>query len=299
MFMNKQNNQKMEWVPCVLCGSHLAVTHLGIQRLARCLDCGMIFINPRPISFQIHSQYNENYFHCETPIRGGYENYIGDEKEIRLTFRRRIKRLQRLISLKPESNVLDIGCAAGFFLQECKYTGWDVHGLELCEFQAQEARNKGLHVVTSSIEKVVFEDSSFDLITMWDVIEHLPEPVSALKSVYRWLKPGGHVVLSTPDTDSWMATIFRRNWLGFRSVDEHLFFFNRTTINRALKLAGLTPERFTYTGKYLNLPRIITRLRYYSRIGTILLRFSETRLPSRSIYLNPLDTMMVAGQKRS
>jgi hypothetical protein len=95
-----------------------------------------------------------------------------------------------------------------------------------------------------------------------------------------------------------MATIFRRNWLGFRSVDEHLYFFNRTTINRALKLAGLTPVCFTSTGKYLNLPRIVTRLRYYTRAGTVLLRFSETRLPDRSVYLNPLDTMMVAGQKR-
>lgn len=293
----KQKHENMNWIPCALCGSNLAVSHLGIQRLVRCLDCGMIFINPRPDFSRIHSQYNESYFHCETPVRGGYENYIGDKNLICLTFRKRIRKLQRLIALKPGGNVLDIGCAAGFFLEEGKNAGWNVQGLELCDSQAQEARKKGFHVVSSSIEDAAFPDSSFDLITLWDVIEHIPEPVSALASVYRWLKPGGHVVLTTPDAGSWMAKLFRRNWLGFRSIDEHLFFFNRATMSHALKLAGLTPVSFTYTGKYLSLPRIITRLKYYTRIGTVLLRFSENMLPDRSVYLNPFDTMMVTGRK--
>jgi SAM-dependent methyltransferase len=287
----------MEWVSCALCGSSLAAPHAGVQRLVRCLECGLIFVNPRPTKSEVLGQYDERYFVCDKPVRGGYENYLADSKQILRTFERRLRLLSGRLGSPQGRRLLDVGCAAGFFLEKARGAGWSAEGLEVCESQALEARRKGFEVQISPLESASYPEGSFEVVSLWDVIEHFSNPVQALRLIHKWTKPGGQLVVTTPDAGSWMARTFRRNWLGFRSLDEHLYFFDRKSLRRLLELTGFEIQSSAYAGKYLELSRIVTRMRFYTRIGAALLRFSDASFPKVSVYLNPFDTMLVVARK--
>jgi 2-polyprenyl-3-methyl-5-hydroxy-6-metoxy-1,4-benzoquinol methylase len=257
----------------------------------------LIYVSPRPSSAEILRRYSADYFHCERPVWGGYEDYLADEPEIRATFARRLRRLRARLTLPSAARVLDVGCAAGFFMETARDEGFEVVGVEPCGEMAAAARVRGLDVQAAAIEQAELPAESFDLVTLWDVVEHLADPRAALAAVEKWTKPGGYVVLTTPDAGAWLALLLRSRWLGFRSLDEHLYFFNREVMTRMLTAAGLAAVDVRSVGKYLRLDRVITRLRYYTRVGGWLLhRWGQSR--SRSVlYLNPLDTMMVVAQR--
>jgi 2-polyprenyl-3-methyl-5-hydroxy-6-metoxy-1,4-benzoquinol methylase len=289
--------EPFQWVSCGLCGNRITENHLRIQRLARCTDCGLIFVNPRPLAEAITALYDKEYFKCATPVRGGYENYLADEPEINRTFERRLARLERQLPGFTGKKLLDVGCAAGFFLTVAREHGWEAQGLEICDELAQIGRKQGFDVTVGNADEAEFPAGMFEAVTLWDVIEHLPNPVATLSHMRQWMAPGAHLVLTTPDAGSFLAKLLRSNWLGYRSLDEHLYFYSRKTIRAMLAAAGFRTVRIETTGKYMNVARIIERLRYYTRIGAALLASSERRFGMPSIYLNPRDTMLVVAER--
>lgn len=292
-----KNRIELEWVNCELCESHIAVQHLGIQRLVKCTECGLIFVNPRPKSSMILEQYNQDYFSSENPVSGGYEDYLADEDEICRTFNKRIEKLNTIFDKNKSPNLLEIGSAAGFFLEVAKRYGIQGQGIELCKELAAVGRKRGQKITISSIEDAKIPDASVDIVVLWDVIEHLNEPKEALIKLNRWLKPGGYLIMTTPDAGSFLARLLRKNWLGFRSLDEHLYFFSRKTMREILVSSGFKEINIMYAGKYLSIGRIITRLRYYTRIGALLLQFFNAKYLKGSLYLNPFDTILVVAEK--
>jgi 2-polyprenyl-3-methyl-5-hydroxy-6-metoxy-1,4-benzoquinol methylase len=285
-------------VPCNLCGHEVTHGVHNVSRLVKCVHCGLVFVNPRPPFEDLARQYEGTYFHCPEPTFGGYEDYEADREEIVRTFRRRMKTLIPLVS--PEgARLLDVGCATGIFLEVAGEAGWQGEGIDISEYALARARAKGLAVQHGSSPAAVHPAGAFDVITMWDLIEHVVDPAGLLAECHDLLRPGGALAISTPDAGSLLARVLRGNWLGFRSIDEHLTFFTRDTLTRMLEGAGFEVHRFQPVGKYLRLPRLVDRMRFYSRIAARLLRTADRLMPNLSIYVNSGDTMYVLARRRA
>lgn len=155
--------------------------------------------------------------------------------------------------MKANGRLLDVGCAAGFFLAEARRY-FDVRGVELSEYSSRFAREHlGLPVFTGSLAAAGFADASFDLITLWDVIEHVPDPFDVLRECRRLLRPSGHVVLTTGDIGSGYAMRSGPNW-HLLAPPWHLYYFSRRTmasmaVRAGLSIAGISAKGVSGDGR--------------------------------------------------
>ncbi len=284
--------RSLSHVPCNRCGREVTRGVHNISRLVQCVNCGLIFVNPRPPFEELARQYEDAYFNCPEPTFGGYEDYEGDRADIQKTFRQRTALLLPWIRT-DRPRLLDIGCATGLFLEVASEVGWEVEGIDISAYALTRARSKGFSVHRGTLTELALPAGAYDVVTMWDLIEHVPDPAGLLGECRRLLRPGGLLAISTPDAGSMLARVLRGNWLGFRSIDEHLYFFSRRTMTLMLNDAGFDVARFHAVGKYLTLPRLVERLRFYTRVGAFLLRAVDRAVPRLSVYVNSFDTMCV------
>lgn len=290
--------------PCPLCGAterqtrHRAPTpERPDLDVVRCAGCGLLFAHPLPDRSSILARYDDGYFHCGTPLAGGYEDYARDEPLIRRTFARRWTDFQALGAEPPVRRVLDVGCATGVFLDFMREKGWEAEGLEIAPGPRRAAENRGFRVHDRELTAAGLEAGRFGWITAWDVIEHLPDPGAALRECHRLLAPGGLLTLSTPDASAPLARCLGRRWLGYRCVGEHLYFFGRNTLAEWLRRTGFEVLAFSSVGKYLALDRLATRLAFYTRIFRPLAGLKKRAGGFPVFYINSGDTMSVVARK--
>ena len=140
---------------------------------------------------------------------------------------------------KLRGRLLDVGCGSGTFLGHMQYFGWEVHGVEPDPKAASIAREALFsdNIHTGSLEEIDLEEKSFDVVTMSHVIEHLLEPVKILQTCYRLLKPGGLLVLTTPNSSSLGRKKFRIHWRGWE-LPRHIHIFNKATLVSLTTNAG-------------------------------------------------------------
>ena len=282
----------MEHVPCNHCGHQVTHGVHNVSRLVQCVNCGLIFVNPRPAFADLARQYEGSYFHCAEPTFGGYEDYEADHADIVRTFEGRMGVMRDQVR-GERPRALDVGCATGIFLEVAREAGWQPEGVDISAYALARAEAKGFKVQRGTLLDIELPEAAFDVITMWDLIEHVPDPAAVFAECHRLLKPGGVLAISTPDAGSVLARVLRGRWLGFRSIDEHLYFFSHRTIAAMLEHAGFEVRRFVQVGKVLALPRLVERMRFYSRIAALLLRQVDRVMPRLSIHVNPRDTMVV------
>jgi 2-polyprenyl-3-methyl-5-hydroxy-6-metoxy-1,4-benzoquinol methylase len=216
--------------------------------IVECDSCHMRFVSPMPSQEELTAHYQDPaYFHGEA--EQGYLNYAAMQKALQPHFQRRLKLLEKR---SPNlGKILDVGCAAGFFLEEAQRRGWNVRGIELSADMAREAEKLLRSQVYTALAAV--PDQDFDAITLWEVIEHLPDPVDTLCQLRTRLKPGGTLMLSTPNSGHWQALRFRENWSSYRPPS-HLMYFTRSTILDALRRAGFMVGDINGTGPLPPLP---------------------------------------------
>jgi len=134
--------------------------------------------------------------------------------------------------------MLDVGCADGTFLNEMRNLGWETTGLEMDARTAERARStRGLEIVTGVVDAVEFPAGSFDLITLSHVLEHLPHPRQALQRVRGWLKEGGLLFLTLPNSDCWERRSFGQYWIQW-DLPRHFYHFTPETLGRLLREEG-------------------------------------------------------------
>ncbi len=219
---------------CNLCGGTRWETLEVVEatRVVRC-NCGLVFVTPQPPRSTLEQAYDEAYYRP-------WERQARRRAQI---WRQRMDRVQ-LLAGRP-GWLLDVGSGTGAFLHLARERGWDVAGTELSPDGAKAAAASGLRVFTGEVWEASFPPGTFDVITCWHVIEHVGDPRRVVEEFYRILRPGGCVVLATPNLED---RIFRAAYLlgrgrrprlyeaGEREI--HLFVFSPATLERLFTSAG-------------------------------------------------------------
>jgi 2-polyprenyl-3-methyl-5-hydroxy-6-metoxy-1,4-benzoquinol methylase len=149
------------------------------------------------------------------------------------TFGRDLTELERYVL---PGRVLDVGCHIGLFLEVAQSSGWDAWGVEPSRWAADRAHASGLHVIHGALTEADLPCESFDAVTMWDVIEHLNDPLGALRHCRELLKPGGIVAVCTMDVEALFPRLAGRRWPWYMQM--HLIYFSRRTLAAMLDAAG-------------------------------------------------------------
>jgi 2-polyprenyl-3-methyl-5-hydroxy-6-metoxy-1,4-benzoquinol methylase len=265
--------------------------------MLRCSQCGLVRADVIPPHEELKRLYSKDYFRSADSAALGYEDYMADRDKISKTFRKRLQEIEEWIGRK--GTLLDVGCATGFSLEAASARGWDAQGIEISEFACTFARsNLGIDILCGSLEETDFEPETFDVITMWDYIEHCADPASQLAHASRLLKTGGLLALTTPDIASLPARIWGSRWMGIKR-GEHLYYFSPTTIKHLLRRFGFEPVRLEHVGKYIDADFFVKRIGLYSSVMERLLRQSIQLLGigHRVLYVNPFDIMLVYAEK--
>lgn len=266
--------------------------------LVQCSNCGLVFVSPRPDAHELYALYGETYFQNDDSSTVGYTHYLKDETNIRKTFNGRLQRLERFA--KP-GKLLDVGCAAGFFLSEANQRGWTVQGLDVSSFAVRYATERfGFDVRQGSFTELDYPEGTYDALTMWDVIEHVPDPKAYIQRAASLLRPGGVFALATPDVDSLPARLTGKRWVGYKLSEEHVYYFSARTLSHMLDEAGFDVVNVRHVGKFVTLRLFLDRLGMYSPLLAKLLARVERRfnLSDYSLYMNPFDIVAITAKKR-
>lgn len=206
----------------------------GRFRLVRCPTCGLIRQNPRPSADTIDAYYPASYEPYSRPISEEPRWFRRWDRRYGMLKRRRlIERFQ------PSGRILDVGCATGNFLSEIAQTGrWETLGIEPNAGAARVAREQlSLDVRVGRLSDVDLSGVTFDVVTLWNVLEHLHEPIADLQRIARLLQPGGVLVFSLPNLESFEVRVFREKWFGWE-LPRHLYFFPRDVLAAILAAHG-------------------------------------------------------------
>jgi SAM-dependent methyltransferase len=182
--------------------------------------------------------------------------YVSQMEARERTFALALARIERLTG--GPGSLLDVGTAAGGFLAAAQRRGWRAEGCEPNRWLAAwGSRQYGVRIRPGSLFEQNYEPQQFDVITLWDVIEHTTDPKTTLERCRTLLKPGGMLVVNYPDIGSWIARALGRRWLFLTSV--HLHYFDRATIRRLLEATGFEVAQMRPHVQRLELDYILTR----------------------------------------
>jgi len=152
-------------------------------------------------------------------------------------------RLEMVPRYRPRGRLLDVGCGSGAYLLAMRDLGWEVHGVETDARSAEQAREVwALDVRRGPLEAADLDPGTFDVVTLWHVLEHLPSPRQTLAACHRLLKPGGQLMLEVPNLAGPGARLFRERWFHI-DAPRHLYAFNPTTLRRILAEAAFAGVR--------------------------------------------------------
>jgi 2-polyprenyl-3-methyl-5-hydroxy-6-metoxy-1,4-benzoquinol methylase len=193
-------------------------------RHVKCRNCQLVYVNPIENVSTINEAYSQRRSTDASTIR-------------RIRLRNSQSQVRLIRQYKNGAHLLDIGCGEGFFLFSASRAGYAARGIELSQDAAEYARREfGLDVEAKPFEEVRFPEDHFDVVTLWQVLEHVPHPSMILKEVHRILRPEGLLALSTPNIGGLPARILGRRWWNIRRL--HINQFTTKTLVTALNNIG-------------------------------------------------------------
>lgn len=223
-------------IHCPLCGSgdsrllfrrmdhRLQVTEQTFD-IVRCTGCRLVFVNPRPDDESIKEYYTDEFYDADRA-----------PEDALVTIKQRLDGMYSHVADMPPGRVLDIGCFKGEFLETMRRHGWSVSGIEL-HTRPPNLFNLDIHY--GSVDTAPFDDASFDLITIWAVLEHVTDPGGVLRACRKLLKRGGRLVVLVPNFNSLPGRYMQHD-----DVPRHITMFTKATLYRLLRDTGFRPVRF-------------------------------------------------------
>ncbi|HTS07797.1 MAG TPA: class I SAM-dependent methyltransferase [Candidatus Eisenbacteria bacterium] len=231
--------QEWLWAPDRLHGRHDPYT------LVRCPQCSLVWLKNPPKPEEMHLHYTDAYHRL---ISAGGENSPNRWRHRKVA----------LAPYKRSGALLDLGCSSGAFLESMKGGAWELYGIEMSGETARAAQDKsGAEVFVGDILEARFAPESFDVITCFDVLEHLYEPRRVMAKIGEWLKPGGIFYVLVPNIDSSEARVFGTYWHGLEAP-RHLFHYSPASLEFLAETAGLEPVSLETRRN----PAVGTSLRY-------------------------------------
>ncbi|MBF0132867.1 MAG: class I SAM-dependent methyltransferase [Magnetococcales bacterium] len=299
-----------ETVPCPVCGqwahtvikestydSHISEQELRkiycassdktlLDPLVRCCGCGLVYLNPRIKQAIILDGYRS----AEDPL------FIAQNEARISTFTKCLQGIMCRHSISPQTHpaVLDIGCAGGAFPKAASDLGFHPVGLEPSAWMAAQARQRyGLEIRSGILEEADFGDTRFDMITLWDVIEHMADPGQALQRIRSLLTERGVLIINYPDHASIARRLLGFRWPFFLSV--HLYYFDPGTMTQLLANHGFQVREIRTHWQKLALGYLLKRASAYFPVVGHLARWVENRRIGRyAVSYNMGQTLVVA-----
>jgi len=237
---------------CTTCGSSAIGGYLrgdDVGEILQCTACESVFLSQERQESPAESLYSQDYF---TEREGyffhdGVVDGSGQESAHVADFRAGLALVEA--HAPATGSLLDVGCATGSFLSLAKAKGWECRGVEVSAFAAAQARERtGCEIFCGKLEDAPFASGTFDVITMWDLLEHLPDPLQGLEAARRLLKPSGLLLVNTPNENSLLRQVARLLYRGSRGritapVNRlyhryHLHYFAAETLTVLYRRAG-------------------------------------------------------------
>jgi len=247
---------------CLICGaSNLAPVFpdplVAGRTLYVCDVCHTQMLLPLPSADELRAIYGSAYYKSWGMAQGETPEVANMKKR---TFALRLKDLRRIVSPGP---ILDVGTASGFLLEVAREQGFEPFGVELSAYAADLAKAKfgEQRIWNGTLETAPFARNSFHAVTMCDLLEHVTDPLATLSLAAAFLRPGGAILVMTPNTGSLTNRLMRRRWTHYKA--EHLFYFNREAIKQLAAKTGLELVRFRPAKKYLTLRYLHTQFQAY------------------------------------
>jgi 2-polyprenyl-3-methyl-5-hydroxy-6-metoxy-1,4-benzoquinol methylase len=278
--------------------------------IVQCKECGFVYVNPietsksliqegpvlggRPTRLLESSNPDDIEGSWEQPI---IEEYIGELSAKQLNAQEALTHINDLA--RTRGALLDIGCFCGVFLSVAARQEWDCYGLEPLVMPAIYARGHfGLRVTTDTLRDSTYPLEFFDIVTAFQVFEHLVDPAGEVARIRRILKPGGLVVIEVPNIDTAMVRLLGPRHRHF--VEDHVSFFSASTLSRLLKRMGFHVRRIYNPIRVQSLQHLTWWVGEYSQalgdyLGRVLSRF---HLDSKAISVNLGDIVTVIAEKR-
>lgn len=223
-----------------------------VDQLVVCKICDLEYLNPRIKSSFTFSGYSQ-----------AIDRRHNEEDQYRIhSFKRALRNLEKMLINGRKENkkvrVLDVGCAGGAFLKAARDMGYEAIGLEPSKYLAELGRKKyNVEIHQVSLESFTFSKNEFDIITFWDVLEHLPNPKETLQIAYSALNESGTLLLNIPMVDSLPAKIMKFKWPFYLNV--HTYYFSKKTIDNLLSATGFETITIRNYWQTLSLGYILTR----------------------------------------
>lgn len=243
-------------------------------QIVQCRHCGYVYANPRWSPDELIAAY--------TAVED--DTYVAEREGRELTFRKHLQQLEKVTGTGNGRSLLDIGAYIGVFVEVAAQSGWEAWGVEPSDWAAAAAQAQGLNVITGTQDAPELNGQQFDVVTMWDVIEHVDDPLVEMTKAYHLLKPGGWFVAHTMDIDSLTARLMGPRWPWL--MDMHLHYFSQRTMAQMLQKIGYEVVWSGAQGRYLRFGYLATRVgglnRHLGRLAYWLvekLRLTETAVP--------------------
>ncbi len=228
---------------CPWCGSEKAQISLWLRdefltkedfHICECLNCGLLYTMPRPDKDKIGDYYKSEEYYSHQENKKGFIPKVY-ERVKKTNLKHKYQLASKGINV---GTLLDIGCGVGDFLHTAETHGWDCIGVEPSEDAKAIAQKRMKGKIISSEELETLSDGSFDLITMWHVLEHVDDLKWQIAQLQRLVKSSGRVVIALPNYKSYDGQYYKELWAAY-DVPRHLNHFNRNTLAKMFKTSGL------------------------------------------------------------
>lgn len=280
---------------CIICEKNEVASLYPSCNIVKCANCGLVFADVDVANSELAEIYGKDYFAGEE-----YANYVEDKEVHQKNFRRHLQIVKRFSS--PGGKLLEIGCAYGHFLELAK-DDWEVYGVDVSKEACGYAKRElSVPVFDGEFLDTAFPSNHFDIVCLWDTIEHVPKPHLYFKEIERILKVGGCLCLTTGDIGSLIPRLRGEKWRLIHPPS-HLFYFSQDTMSKLLSNYNLKVAHVQKAGFSRSLEEIAYGVLAHdegSKLKKIVYNgLRKNGILKKSIYLNLYDIMFVIAFKQT